>query len=54
AAQALGGHATCFTPGITDNPFHPLPPALLNVHRQLKRQLDPHGIFNPGRLYATV
>jgi glycolate oxidase FAD binding subunit len=54
AAQALGGHATCFTPGITDNPFHPMPPALLNVHRQLKRQLDPHGIFNPGRLYATV
>lgn len=54
AAQTLGGHATCFTSGITDNPFHPLPAALLNVHRQLKAQLDPHGIFNPGRLYATV
>lgn len=53
-AHALGGHATCFTPGITDEPFHPLPPALLNVHRQLKAQLDPRAIFNPGRLYATV
>ncbi|AIO37052.1 FAD binding domain protein [Burkholderia cenocepacia] len=51
AAQA-GGHATCFTRGLTDAPFQPLPPALLRVHRQLKTQLDPHAIFNPGRLYA--
>ena len=36
----------------TREPFQPLPPALLRVHRQLKAQLDPHAIFNPGRLYA--
>ncbi|CAN0627801.1 glycolate dehydrogenase, putative FAD-binding subunit [Burkholderia multivorans] len=50
-AAQWGGHATCFTPGVTDTPFHPLPHALLRVHRQLKAQLDPHAIFNPGRLY---
>ncbi|HDR9504885.1 TPA: glycolate oxidase subunit GlcE, partial [Burkholderia cepacia] len=51
-AAQWGGHATCFTPGATCEPFQPLPPALLRVHRQLKAQLDPHAIFNPGRLYA--
>lgn len=54
AVRALGGHATCFTPGVTDKPFEPLPAALLGLHRQLKTQLDPHGIFNPGRLYAAL
>ncbi|MGU7784168.1 glycolate oxidase subunit GlcE [Burkholderia sp. PU8-34] len=51
-AAQWGGHATCFTPGVTPAPFQPLPPALLRVHRALKAQLDPHAIFNPGRLYA--
>ena len=51
-AAQWGGHATCCTPGATREPFQPLPPALLRVHRQLKAQLDPHAIFNPGRLYA--
>ncbi|MCA8202404.1 glycolate oxidase subunit GlcE [Burkholderia sp. AU33545] len=53
-AAQWGGHATCFTAGTTSEPFQPLPPALLRVHRQLKAQLDPHAIFNPGRLYADV
>jgi glycolate oxidase FAD binding subunit len=51
-AQRYGGHATCFTPAATQEPFHPLPAALLRYHQQLKQQLDPHGIFNPGRMYA--
>jgi glycolate oxidase FAD binding subunit len=54
AARALGGHATCFTPGVTDEPFEPLSPELMRIHRALKSQLDPHGIFNPGRLYAAL
>ncbi len=54
AARALGGHATCFTAGVTDEPFSPLPAPLLRVHRQLKARLDPHGVFNPGRLYAAL
>ncbi|WP_438390524.1 glycolate oxidase subunit GlcE [Caballeronia sp. DA-9] len=53
-AQAAGGHATCFTPHADSDPFAPLPAALLRFHRQLKRQLDPRGLFNPGRLYADL
>ncbi|MEM5386419.1 glycolate oxidase subunit GlcE [Paraburkholderia phymatum] len=53
-AKELGGHATAFTPGVTDTPFHPLPDPLMRLHRRLKAQLDPLGIFNPGRLYADL
>ncbi|RON56330.1 glycolate oxidase subunit GlcE [Pseudomonas frederiksbergensis] len=51
-AHELGGHATCFSHGVSDTPFQPLAPALLRYHRQLKAQLDPQGLFNPGRMYA--
>ncbi len=50
----VGGHATCFSHGLTDTPFQPLAPALMRYHRNLKQQLDPRGIFNPGRLYAEL
>lgn len=53
-AARLGGHATCFTPGATDEPFQPLPAALLRLHEQLKARLDPHKIFNPGRMFAAL
>jgi glycolate oxidase FAD binding subunit len=52
ACQAAGGHATCYTPGAAE-PFTPLPEVLLKYHRNLKAELDPKGIFNPGRLYAA-
>lgn len=53
AAVAVGGHATRFSPdGSADSPFTPLPPTLAKYHRQLKARLDPHAIFNPGRLYS--
>ncbi|MCU0072382.1 glycolate oxidase subunit GlcE [Pseudomonas koreensis] len=52
--REVGGHATCYSHGLVDDPFQPLPPALLHYHRHLKRQLDPQGIFNPGRLYAEL
>lgn len=51
-AHELGGHATCYSHGVTEAPFQPLAPALLRYHRQLKAQLDPQGLFNPGRMYA--
>ncbi|WP_136248272.1 glycolate oxidase subunit GlcE [Halomonas borealis] len=51
ACTAAGGHATCLTPGAAE-PFTPLPEALAKYHRRLKAELDPKGIFNPGRLYA--
>ncbi|WP_460055703.1 glycolate oxidase subunit GlcE [Pseudomonas sp. S2_D06] len=50
----VGGHATCFSHGLSDSPFHTLPPALMRYHCNLKQQLDPLGIFNPGRLYAEL
>ena len=52
--EEVGGHATCYTHGRTDSPFQPLPAALMRYHRNLKQQLDPKGIFNPGRLYAEL
>ncbi|SAK76991.1 glycolate oxidase subunit GlcE [Caballeronia ptereochthonis] len=51
-ASAAGGHATCFTPNVTADPFHPLAAPLMRFHQQLKQRLDPHGVFNPGRMYA--
>nr|WP_298373468.1 glycolate oxidase subunit GlcE [uncultured Halomonas sp.] len=46
----VGGHATCFTFGHIE-PFTPLSKVVASYHRRLKTQLDPNGIFNPGRLY---
>jgi glycolate oxidase FAD binding subunit len=55
AAARAGGHATLFRRGSrTAEPFHPLSPALARVHQRLKRTFDPHGILNPGRMYAGV
>lgn len=53
AASAVGGQATLFrSAAASDEPFHPLSPAVLQLHRRLKQTFDPHGILNPGRLYA--
>lgn len=51
-ASAAGGHATCFSRETGIEPFHPIAATLMRFHRQLKARLDPHGIFNPGRMYA--
>ncbi|WP_416137863.1 glycolate oxidase subunit GlcE [Halomonas sp. HK25] len=51
-----GGHATCYRGAngqSADMPFTPLPSVLEKYHRNLKAELDPKGIFNPGRLYAA-
>ncbi len=54
-AQAHGGHATLFRGDPQrDSVFHPLPDGLMRLHRRLKQAFDPHGIFNPGRLYRGV
>ena len=50
-----GGHATLFRGGDrAGDIFHPLPPAMATIHKNLKLAFDPHGIFNPGRLYAEL
>ena len=52
--SAVGGHASCYSQGLLDSPFQPLAPTLLHYHQRLKAQLDPQGIFNPGRLYVEL
>ncbi|MDO9225735.1 MAG: glycolate oxidase subunit GlcE [Pseudomonadota bacterium] len=54
-AAALGGHATLFRghDGMGEV-FHPLPPAMLALHQRVKLALDPHSLFNPGRLYQGL
>jgi len=27
---------------------------LLEIHHRLKAAFDPHGVFNPGRMYAAI
>lgn len=34
--------------------FHPLPSALLKIHQRLKAELDPHGVFNPSKMYPGL
>jgi glycolate oxidase FAD binding subunit len=52
-ARELGGHATLFRAASPRQAaFTPLSPALHAIHRRLKREFDPAGIFNPGRMYA--
>lgn len=54
-AAVLGGHATLFRGHDGAGPvFQPLPAPLLQLHRRLKAAFDPHGLFNPGRLYAEL
>lgn len=51
-ARNAGGHATRFSAG--DGGFAPLSAPLFRYHQQLKQQLDPCGVFNPGRMYAEL
>ena len=54
AAHAVGGHATLFARDEADRQaaaFDVLSPPLQKIHAALKREFDPQGIFNPGRLF---
>lgn len=54
-ATQAGGHATLFRGGDrSQGVFTPLAPTLATIHRRLKAQFDPAGIFNPGRLYSDL
>lgn len=55
AAEAAGGHAVLFRGGDRAGAvFHPLPEALMSIHKQLKQAFDPNAIFNPGRMYPEL
>ncbi len=55
AAERAGGHATLFRADDATKAalgvFQPLSVPLARIHRNLKLAFDPHGVFNPGRLY---
>ena len=51
-AKQAGGHAACHA--NAEQPFQPLAAPLLRYQQSLKSQLDPQGIFNPGRMYAEI
>jgi glycolate oxidase FAD binding subunit len=54
-ARAVGGHATLFKGGDkSTGVFQPLPTPVMAIHRRLKAEFDPAGIFNPGRLYPDL
>ena len=55
-AARVGGHATLFIansarPIRAESRFDALKPPVDRIHRQLKREFDPAGIFNRGRMY---
>ena len=55
AARETGGHATLFIAAYAHDTgtvarFDALKPPLDRIHRQLKAQFDPAGIFNPNRI----
>lgn len=57
-AAGEDGHATLLRApaGIraAQSPFQPQAPALAALNAQVTRQFDPHGLFNPGRLYPDA
>lgn len=54
-AAAAGGHATLFRGGDRSaGVFTPLSAPLLAIHKRLKAEFDPGGIFNPGRMYENL
>jgi glycolate oxidase FAD binding subunit len=53
-AAALGGHATLFRGGARREVFAPLAPPIAAIHRRLKAEFDPAGIFNRGRMYPDL
>ena len=51
-AAGVGGSATLWHGERDTTMFHPLAEANLALHKRIKQQFDPNGIFNRGRLVA--
>ena len=59
AAAKAGGHATLFRGDQGEDTaavgvFQPLDAVQARIHRDIKHAFDPHGIFNPGRMYPDI
>jgi len=54
-ATKAGGHATLFRGGDKSvGVFEPLAEAVARIHANLKREFDPHGVLNRGRMYPGL
>ncbi len=58
-AGGVGGSATLFRRAGAQVPvdvpvFHPLTPAVQQIHQALKQQFDPAGIFGPARMFTGL
>jgi len=54
-AQTKDGFATLFRGELPETPrFSTLADPLMQLHQHLKQKMDPHGIFNPGRIYEKL
>jgi glycolate oxidase FAD binding subunit len=54
-ARRAGGHATLFLGDLRgEGAFAPLAEPLALIHRELKKEFDPAGVFNRGRLYPDL
>ncbi len=52
---SVGGHVSLFRASEQQQErFTPLAAPLFNIHQRLKNSFDPHGIFNPGRMYPGL
>lgn len=55
STREAGGSAMLFRGSVQDQElFQPLPNGLLSLHKGLKKAFDPHGILNPGKMYASL
>ena len=54
-AAELGGSATLYRHGKKDEEaFCPLPESLFELHKRIKKAMDPAALLNPGRLYRNL
>ena len=57
-AASVGGHASLYLGSTEDRSregcLSPLSPVLHGLHQRIKAELDPHCLFNPGRLVAGL
>ena len=51
---AAGGHAILFKGEKKQAVFQPLSATMMALHHKIKTAMDPHGIFNPGRMYPEL
>lgn len=56
--ESAGGHAQLFKAddSLKKNVgvFHPLQPAIMELHKKIKHEFDPQGLFNPHRMYSDI